>query len=97
MTVTSKRALDQSRIAVEVISRFAPHQANTRIFSAVCEKLGIPTANTVNTIGDYGNRPPRPFRCRCRLPMRSAGLFQERRSFWLGGCRTDGAAVVLRF
>jgi len=36
MTVTSKRALDQSRIAVEVISRFAPHQANTRIFSAVC-------------------------------------------------------------
>ncbi|WP_087001373.1 beta-ketoacyl-ACP synthase III [Rhizobium sullae] len=98
MTAASMRALDQSRVAVENVSRFVPHQANTRIFSAVCEKLGIPAKKAVSTIGDYGNSSA------ATIPL-SLSITNEERRFASGetvllaaaGAGLTGGAVVLGF
>ncbi|OCO99975.1 MULTISPECIES: beta-ketoacyl-ACP synthase III [unclassified Ensifer] len=49
------RAMDAAGCAAVEISRFVPHQANARIFDAVCDRLGIEPSRTVRTIADYGN------------------------------------------
>ncbi|HEY4251080.1 MAG TPA: beta-ketoacyl-ACP synthase III [Roseomonas sp.] len=55
MTTTSRRALKQAGIAARDIDRFIPHQANARMFGAVCENLGIDQARMVRTIETHGN------------------------------------------
>ncbi|CAN7253453.1 beta-ketoacyl-ACP synthase III [Rhizobium sp. LjRoot98] len=55
MSGCARRALDDAGIDVTDIHRFIPHQANVRIFDAVCHDLGIALERTVRTIGEYGN------------------------------------------
>lgn len=55
MAKTSRRALDQAGIAAGQVDRFVPHQANARMFDAVCGHLGIDPARTVRTIESFGN------------------------------------------
>jgi 3-oxoacyl-[acyl-carrier-protein] synthase-3 len=55
MTKCSMRAMEQAALAARDIDRFVPHQANTRIFDAVCENLGIVSSKTVRTIEEFGN------------------------------------------
>lgn len=55
MTRTSERALEQAGITAAEIDRFVPHQANVRIFDAVCGNLGIDPKKTVRTIETFGN------------------------------------------
>jgi 3-oxoacyl-[acyl-carrier-protein] synthase-3 len=55
MATSSMRALGQAGLLPRDITRFVPHQANTRIFSAVGERLGIASTKTVSTIAEYGN------------------------------------------
>lgn len=55
MTACAREALDEAGIEASAIDRFAPHQANARIFSAVGAKLGVAEAATISTIADYGN------------------------------------------
>jgi 3-oxoacyl-[acyl-carrier-protein] synthase-3 len=55
MTKTSQRALWRAKITAADIDRFIPHQANARMFAAVCDNLGIDQAKTVRTIEAYGN------------------------------------------
>lgn len=55
MSDCARRALDHAGLGAMDIQRFIPHQANARIFDAVCSDLGIPPERTVRTIADYGN------------------------------------------
>ena len=55
MTKCSMRAMQQADIAAAEVDRFVPHQANIRIFDAVCENLGIASSKTVHTIEEFGN------------------------------------------
>ncbi|MCV9998810.1 beta-ketoacyl-ACP synthase III [Pararhizobium sp. YC-54] len=55
MSDCARRALDHAGLGAADIHRFIPHQANARIFDAVCSDLGIAPEKTVRTIADYGN------------------------------------------
>jgi len=55
MTACARRALANAGLCSEDVSRFLPHQANIRIFDAVCGNLGIEPAKTVRTIEEHGN------------------------------------------
>ncbi|WP_062227328.1 beta-ketoacyl-ACP synthase III [Aureimonas frigidaquae] len=55
MTASSQGALAAAGLAAQDISRFVPHQANARIFDAVCDTLGMDRDRTVRTIAEYGN------------------------------------------
>lgn len=55
MTTSSRRALETAGVGVSDIARFIPHQANSRMFVAVADNLGIDHAKTVQTIETYGN------------------------------------------
>lgn len=55
MTETSKRVLHEAGMTAADIDRFVPHQANARMFDAVCGNLGINRQKTVRTIESFGN------------------------------------------
>jgi 3-oxoacyl-[acyl-carrier-protein] synthase III len=55
MTDCAERALAQAGLAAHAVSRFVPHQANTRIFETVSRRLGIAPARVVSTIAEFGN------------------------------------------
>jgi 3-oxoacyl-[acyl-carrier-protein] synthase-3 len=55
MSDCARRALVHAEIGAMEIDRFVPHQANARIFDAVCSDLGIAPERTVRTIDTYGN------------------------------------------
>lgn len=55
MTATSQRVLHQAGMTATDIDRFVPHQANARMFDAVCGNLGIGRQKTVRTIESFGN------------------------------------------
>ncbi len=55
MTQTSQQVLQQAGIGAGNIDRFVPHQANARMFDAVCGNLGIDRQKTVRTVETFGN------------------------------------------
>lgn len=55
MSRCASRSLEHARLDPSRIDRFVPHQANARIFDAVCGNLGIDPGKTIRTIADYGN------------------------------------------
>ncbi|AWI58226.1 beta-ketoacyl-ACP synthase III [Sinorhizobium fredii] len=55
MSTCATRALAAAGLGPAEVSRFVPHQANVRIFDAVCGNLGIDPSTTVRTIEDHGN------------------------------------------
>ncbi|HCD84087.1 MAG TPA: beta-ketoacyl-ACP synthase III [Agrobacterium sp.] len=55
MTQTSQQVLQQAGIEAGNIDRFVPHQANARMFDAVCGNLGIDRQKTVRTVETFGN------------------------------------------
>lgn len=55
MTQTSQQVLQQACIKTANIDRFVPHQANARMFDAVCGNLGIDRQKTVRTVETFGN------------------------------------------
>ncbi|CAN7606991.1 3-oxoacyl-[acyl-carrier-protein] synthase 3 [Brucella sp. NBRC 12952] len=55
MTSTARQALSCAEMSVDRVDRFIPHQANARLFNAVCTDLGIPRHKMLQTIRDYGN------------------------------------------
>jgi 3-oxoacyl-[acyl-carrier-protein] synthase-3 len=97
MTTSSIRAMKQAGLTSADIDRFVPHQANTRIFDAVCENLGIPPGKTVRTIEEFGNSSAatiplslslsnrdRPFTAGERLLLTTAGAGMAGGSIVLG-------------
>lgn len=55
MTQSAKVALAEAGLEAGDISRFVPHQANTRIFEAVRRNLGLGAEQVVSTIAEFGN------------------------------------------
>lgn len=77
MNLCSGRALEDAGISARDVDRFVPHQANARIFDAVCDNLGIDPEKTVRTITDYGNSSA------ATIPL-SLSLANENRAFVSG-------------
>ncbi|WP_027998600.1 beta-ketoacyl-ACP synthase III [Sinorhizobium arboris] len=96
MTACAKRALADAGLGSADISRFVPHQANVRIFDAVCGNLGIDPSKTVRTIEDHGNSSA------ATIPL-SLSLAQRHRPFASGervlltaaGAGLTGGAVIV--
>jgi len=55
MTQCSREALTRAGLTASELDRFVPHQANARIFDAVCNDLGIDPSKTARTIEAFGN------------------------------------------
>jgi 3-oxoacyl-[acyl-carrier-protein] synthase-3 len=55
MTGCSIRAMEQAGLTPANIDRFVPHQANVRLFEAVCENIGLASSKTVRTIEEFGD------------------------------------------
>ncbi|WP_018236407.1 beta-ketoacyl-ACP synthase III [Ensifer sp. BR816] len=96
MSACATRALAGAGIGPAEVSRFVPHQANVRIFDAVCDNLGIDPSRTVRTIKDHGNSSA------ATIPL-SLSLAHKARPFVRGekllltaaGAGLAGGAVVL--
>ncbi|MEI2297248.1 beta-ketoacyl-ACP synthase III [Ensifer sp. MJa1] len=96
MTTCAIRAMAASGSNAGDIGRFVPHQANSRIFDAVCDRLDIDASKTVRTIEDYGNSSA------ATIPL-SLSLAHEARPFapseklllTAAGAGLTGGAVVL--
>ncbi|MEO7571491.1 MAG: beta-ketoacyl-ACP synthase III [Acidimicrobiales bacterium] len=55
MVESARRALAQAGLGVEDLKLFVPHQANARIISSACARLGIGEDRTVNILASTGN------------------------------------------
>jgi 3-oxoacyl-[acyl-carrier-protein] synthase III len=55
MVDSSERALKDAGVTIDEISLVIPHQANARIISAACQRLGIDTDRAVVVLDRFGN------------------------------------------
>ena len=55
MVESARRALAQAGLGVDDLKLFVPHQANARIISSACARLGIGEDRTVNILASTGN------------------------------------------
>jgi len=55
MVDSATRALDRAGVSVDELALFVPHQANTRIIEAACNRLGIGADRTANNLASVGN------------------------------------------
>ena len=52
---SAQKAVDEAGLTIDDIDLLVPHQANLRIISAACQRLGIPFEKAVVVIDRYGN------------------------------------------
>ena len=55
MVESATRALDHAGVGIDDIALFVPHQANSRIITSACAKLGIGADRTANMLASTGN------------------------------------------
>lgn len=55
MVDSAEKSLAASGVSVDDIAMVVPHQANIRIISAACERLGIPMSKTALALAETGN------------------------------------------
>lgn len=55
MSDCSQKAMAAAELGIDSIDHFVPHQANTRIISAVQRQLGVPEEKVVTSVACYGN------------------------------------------
>ncbi len=55
LTNSALEVADLACVRTEDVALFVPHQANLRIMSMVCKKLGIDEARMVKTVAEHGN------------------------------------------
>ncbi len=55
MVESASRAMTAAGVTADEIALFVPHQANTRIIAAGCERLGIDEHRTATTLATTGN------------------------------------------
>jgi 3-oxoacyl-[acyl-carrier-protein] synthase III len=55
MVDSAQRALKDASLTIEDVDLVVPHQANQRIISAACERLGVDESRAVSVIDRYGN------------------------------------------
>ncbi|MGF6158128.1 3-oxoacyl-[acyl-carrier-protein] synthase-3 [Ensifer sp. KUDG1] len=98
MTACAVRAMDAAGCAAPNIDRLVPHQANARIFDAVCGRLGIAPSRTVRTIADYGNSSAATIPLSLSLAHREKPFIAgEKLLLTAAGAGLTGGAVVFGF
>jgi 3-oxoacyl-[acyl-carrier-protein] synthase III len=55
MSDTTRQVVSDAGLALEEIDLFVYHQANSRIISAVGERLDLPADRVIDCLGEYGN------------------------------------------
>lgn len=96
MTACANRALAGAGLGPADVSRFVPHQANVRIFDAVCGNLGIDPLRTVRTIEDHGNSSAATIPLSLSLAHRARPFFTgERLLLAAAGAGMTGGAVLV--
>ncbi|ASY57548.1 beta-ketoacyl-ACP synthase III [Sinorhizobium sp. CCBAU 05631] len=96
MTACAARALAAAGIGPAEVGRFVPHQANVRIFDAVCANLGIDPSRTVRTIEEYGNSSAATIPLSLSLAHRAKAFVPGERLLLTGaGAGLTGGAVLL--
>lgn len=55
MVDSSQAALEQAGLTADDVDLLVPHQANTRIIAAACERLGVPLERTASVLDRTGN------------------------------------------
>jgi 3-oxoacyl-[acyl-carrier-protein] synthase-3 len=55
LSLSTLQAAAAAEVTIDEIDLFVYHQANSRILTAVGERLGLPTDRVVDCIGSYGN------------------------------------------
>ena len=55
MVESAERALERADLTADDVALYVPHQANTRIISAACDRLGIGAERTVVNLASVGN------------------------------------------
>jgi 3-oxoacyl-[acyl-carrier-protein] synthase-3 len=96
MTVSSIRAMEQAGLAPANIDRFVPHQANARLFEAVCENVGLASSKTVRTIEEFGNSSAATIPLSLSLANRDCPFVSgERLLLTAAGAGLAGGSVVL--
>ncbi|MEZ2128650.1 MULTISPECIES: beta-ketoacyl-ACP synthase III [unclassified Sinorhizobium] len=96
MTACAARVLTDAGLDPSDVSRFVPHQANIRIFDAVCGNLGIDPIRTVRTIEDHGNSSAATIPLSLSLAHRTTPFLSgERLLLAAAGAGLTGGAVLV--
>jgi 3-oxoacyl-[acyl-carrier-protein] synthase III len=96
MTRCSIRAMEQAGLTSANIDRFVPHQANVRLFEAVCENLGLARGKTVRTIEEFGNSSAATIPLSLSVAHRDRPLVAgERLLLTAAGAGMAGGSIVL--
>jgi 3-oxoacyl-[acyl-carrier-protein] synthase III len=96
MTGSSIRAMEQAGLTPANIDRFVPHQANVRLFEAVCENIGLASGKTVSTIEEFGNSSAATIPLSLSLANRDRPFVSgERLLLTAAGAGLAGGSIVL--
>jgi 3-oxoacyl-[acyl-carrier-protein] synthase-3 len=96
MTRCSIRAMEQAGLTAANIDRFVPHQANVRLFEAVCKNIGLPSSKTVRTIEEFGNSSAATIPLSLSLANRERAFVSgERLLLSAAGAGLAGGSIVL--
>lgn len=98
MEETGRHALEAAGLPTTAVTRFIPHQANTRIFDTVADHLKIPRDRTERSVVDYGNSSAATIPLTLSL-AREAGRIAEGDVALMtaAGAGMTGGATVWRF
>jgi len=96
MTGCSIRAMEQAGLTPANIDHFVPHQANVRLFEAVCENIGLASSKTVRTIEEFGNSSAATIPLSLSLANRDRSFVPgERLLLTAAGAGLAGGSIVL--
>jgi 3-oxoacyl-[acyl-carrier-protein] synthase III len=96
MTRCSLRAMEQAGLTPANIDRFVPHQANVRLFEAVCKNIGLASSKTVRTIEEFGNSSAATIPLSLSLANRDRPFVSgERLLLTAAGAGLAGGSIVL--
>ncbi len=95
MSTCGQRALDRAQITSAEITRFVPHQANSRILKVVAHRLNIDAGRVESSIAEFGNSSAATIPLTLSLSHHARPLMAgERLLMSAAGAGLTGGAVV---
>lgn len=88
-------ALEKAGLTAEQVDWLIPHQANIRIMTSTCRKLGLPQERMVVTVGEHGNTSAASIPLALDVAVRDGRINRGQNVFieGVGGGFTWGASV----
>ncbi|PTB18405.1 3-oxoacyl-ACP synthase [Trinickia symbiotica] len=89
-------ALDKAHLSPGQVDWLIPHQANIRIMTSTCRKLGLPTERMVVTVGEHGNTSAASIPLALDVAVRDGRIKRGQHVLieGVGGGFTWGASVI---